>query len=145
MLGAGPADPESPRAHDDGLTGVELIELPVIIDDNSTRQRSIRFERGESQHRDYVGQFDVGLLASFLVADEITVITRSAKASEALRWQGRCDSAGYGGCSPPSTQPWDDRCLPCLPEAGRGGTAVGVNATDRAKAPWAVGATRPSG
>lgn len=69
-----------------GLTGTELVELLATIGRSS--------KRGEtSRHRDYIGQFGIGLLACFLVADEITVITRSAKEPDAraLCWQGRAD------------------------------------------------------
>ncbi|MBB5895874.1 HSP90 family protein [Kutzneria kofuensis] len=69
-----------------GLTGTELVELLATIGRSS--------KRGElSRHRDYIGQFGIGLLACFLVADEITVVTRSAKDPDAraLRWQGRAD------------------------------------------------------
>jgi molecular chaperone HtpG len=71
-----------------GLTGTELVELLATIG------RSCK--RGDrSAHRDYIGQFGIGLLACFLVADEITVVTRSAKDPEAraLRWQGRADGS----------------------------------------------------
>jgi molecular chaperone HtpG len=69
-----------------GLTGTELVELLATVGRGS--------RRGEpAQHRDFVGQFGIGLLACFLVADEITVVTRSAKDPDAraLRWQGRAD------------------------------------------------------
>jgi molecular chaperone HtpG len=71
-----------------GLTGTELVELLATIGRSS--------KRGDrSAHRDYIGQFGIGLLACFLVADEITVVTRSAKDPEAraLRWQGRADGS----------------------------------------------------
>ncbi|MEV6606276.1 HSP90 family protein [Kutzneria sp. NPDC051319] len=71
-----------------GLTGTELVELLATIGRSS--------KRGDlSSHRDYIGQFGIGLLACFLVADEITVVTRSAKDPDAraLRWQGRADGS----------------------------------------------------
>ncbi len=78
-----------------GLTGAELVELFATIGGDSGRHepvRSVRFARSEPpRQRDYVGQFGVGLLACFLVADEITVATRSVKDSEALRWRGCVD------------------------------------------------------
>ncbi|MFC0440071.1 HSP90 family protein [Kutzneria buriramensis] len=69
-----------------GLTGTELVELLATIGRSS--------KRGElAQHRDFIGQFGIGLLACFLVADEITVVTRSARDpdAQALCWQGRAD------------------------------------------------------
>jgi molecular chaperone HtpG len=69
-----------------GLTGTELVELLATIGRSS--------KRGElAEHRDFIGQFGIGLLACFLVADEITVVTRSAREpdAQALCWQGRAD------------------------------------------------------
>ncbi|QHW35138.1 hypothetical protein GZH47_16835 [Paenibacillus rhizovicinus] len=40
---------------------------------------------------DYIGQFGVGLLACFVVSDEIVLITRSALGGDALEWRGRPD------------------------------------------------------
>src|SRR5882757_3898716 len=87
-----------------GLTGPELVELLATIGGNSARKEALphrvrsalaphRDRSVVSRRRDHVGQFGVGLLACFLVADEITVITRSAKDPEAraLRWRGRSD------------------------------------------------------
>ena len=49
--------------------------------------------RGE----DYIGQFGIGLLACFVVCDEIVVITRSAIGDDAqtIEWRGRVDGT-YG-------------------------------------------------
>ncbi|MFI9381734.1 ATP-binding protein [Kutzneria sp. NPDC052558] len=79
-----------------GLTGAELVELLATIGGNSGRYETVRRHPGRrepSRNRDHVGQFGVGLLACFLVADEVTVTTRSARDPEARvwRWQGRCD------------------------------------------------------
>jgi len=87
-----------------GLTGAELVELLATVGGNSGRREALphraRFARAAlpsrrgrselSRQRDHVGQFGVGLLACFLVADEVTVITRSAKDPEAraLRLRG---------------------------------------------------------
>ena len=48
---------------------------------------------------DFLGQFGIGLLACFVVADEITVVTRSAKtaadgsAARAVEWRGASDGS----------------------------------------------------
>lgn len=40
---------------------------------------------------DFIGQFGVGLLACFVVCDEIVLITRSALEGDSLEWKGRPD------------------------------------------------------
>ncbi|SHV84799.1 ATP-binding protein [Mycolicibacterium phocaicum] len=47
-------------------------------------------ELGRSR-RTYIGQFGIGLLSCFLVADEITVVSRSATGTDAIQWVGRSD------------------------------------------------------
>jgi molecular chaperone HtpG len=44
---------------------------------------------------DFLGQFGIGLLACFVVADEITVVTRSAQVADApaVEWRGRADGS----------------------------------------------------
>ncbi|GAA0359068.1 HSP90 family protein [Actinoallomurus spadix] len=75
------------RVHDDGigLTEAEVHELLATIGRSSKRD-----ELGLARH-DFLGQFGIGLLSAFLVADEITVVTRSARGGDAVRWTGFAD------------------------------------------------------
>lgn len=75
------------RVHDTGigLTEDEVHELLATIGRSSKRD-----ELGFARH-DFLGQFGIGLLSAFLVADEIEVVTRSAKGGEAVRWLGFAD------------------------------------------------------
>jgi molecular chaperone HtpG len=76
------------RVHDDGigLTEDEVHRLLATIGRSSKRD-----ELGFARH-DFLGQFGIGLLSGFLVADEIEVVTRSATAtSPAVRWTGFAD------------------------------------------------------
>ncbi|GAA4618746.1 HSP90 family protein [Actinoallomurus liliacearum] len=75
------------RVHDDGigLTETEVHELLATIGRSSKRD-----ELGLARH-DFLGQFGIGLLSAFLVADEITVVTRSARGGDAVRWTGFAD------------------------------------------------------
>jgi len=68
-----------------GLTKAEVHEFLATIGQSS--------KRGEDA-REFIGQFGIGLLSAFLVADEITVLSRSVKPDQpSLRWdaeaQGR--------------------------------------------------------
>ncbi|WP_433334479.1 HSP90 family protein [Spirillospora sp. CA-294931] len=74
------------RVHDTGigLTEPQVHELLATIGNSSKRDRL-----GFARH-DFLGQFGIGLLACFLVADEIEVITRSGDA-ETVVWRGHAD------------------------------------------------------
>lgn len=45
----------------------------------------------DKSRRTYIGQFGIGLLSCFLIADEIVVVSRSAAGSEPVEWVGRSD------------------------------------------------------
>ncbi|MFC6931831.1 HSP90 family protein [Actinomadura yumaensis] len=72
------------RVSDDGigLTADEVHTLLATIGRSSKRD-----ELGFARH-DFLGQFGIGLLSAFLVADEIEVVTRSARGGDAVRWTG---------------------------------------------------------
>ncbi|TYK43228.1 HSP90 family protein [Actinomadura decatromicini] len=81
------------RVHDDGigLTADEVHTLLATIGRSSKRD-----ELGFARH-DFLGQFGIGLLSAFLVADEIEVVTRSARGPGdgrgAVRWTGRSEGS----------------------------------------------------
>ncbi|MEV5825101.1 HSP90 family protein [Spirillospora sp. NPDC052242] len=77
------------RVHDDGvgLTADEVHTLLATIGRSSKRD-----ELGFARH-DFLGQFGIGLLSAFLVADEIEVVTRSARGGGAVRWTGRSEGS----------------------------------------------------
>ena len=52
-----------------------------------------RRDHGEAEDVDIIGQFGVGFYSAFMVADEITVVTKKYGAEQAYRWQ----SAGADG------------------------------------------------
>ncbi|MGW0661389.1 HSP90 family protein [Streptodolium elevatio] len=100
--GADPGAPAAVRITADGATlrvedtGVGLTEADVhrFL---ATIGRSSKRGDLESARRDYLGQFGIGLLACFVVADEITVVTRSATDAEAppVEWRANADGR-YG-------------------------------------------------
>ncbi|WP_036341504.1 HSP90 family protein [Modestobacter caceresii] len=68
-----------------GLTVAEVHELLATI--GSSSKRDALFAPGI----DYLGRFGIGLLACFLVSDEIRVVTRSVRGGAGVSWQGRSD------------------------------------------------------
>jgi molecular chaperone HtpG len=93
------ADPDAPGAisietgpgrlvvHDTGvgLTEPQVHELLATIGRSSKRDE-IGFARGE-----FLGQFGIGLLSAFLVADEVKVVTRPAAGGPTTEWIGYAD------------------------------------------------------
>ncbi|MDT7575468.1 MAG: molecular chaperone HtpG, partial [Pseudonocardiales bacterium] len=70
-----------------GLTGEDMRTLLSIIG-NTSKRDDLSVAR-----RDFLGQFGIGLLACFLVADSIEVVSRSARTLDAptVRWVGQSD------------------------------------------------------
>ncbi|MFC5748974.1 HSP90 family protein [Actinomadura rugatobispora] len=78
------------RVHDNGvgLTEAQVHELLATIGRSSKRD-----ELGFSRQQ-FLGQFGIGLLSCFLVADDVEVVTRSAAAGDGaatVRWVGHAD------------------------------------------------------
>ncbi|MBO3751396.1 HSP90 family protein [Streptosporangiaceae bacterium NEAU-GS5] len=70
-----------------GLTEDEVHTLLATIGRSSKRD-----ELGFARH-EFLGQFGIGLLSGFLVADEIRVETRSALGGPTVSWVGRSDGS----------------------------------------------------
>ncbi|WP_062433097.1 HSP90 family protein [Herbidospora daliensis] len=81
--------PGTIRVHDTGigLTEDEVHTLLATIGRSSKRD-----ELGFARH-EFLGQFGIGLLSGFLVADEIHVESRSAAGGPAVVWTGRSDGS----------------------------------------------------
>ncbi|OLR92450.1 HSP90 family protein [Actinokineospora bangkokensis] len=71
-----------------GLTEEQVHEFLATIGRSSKRD-----ELGFARH-EFLGQFGIGLLSAFLVADEVRVVTR-AEGRPAVAWTGRSDGT-YG-------------------------------------------------
>lgn len=63
-----------------GLTEAQVHELLATIGRSSKRDE-LGLSRG-----DFIGQFGIGMLACFLVTDQIRVVTRSAQGAPAVEW-----------------------------------------------------------
>lgn len=48
-------------------------------------------EAGEAQDKDLIGQFGVGFYSAFMVADRVTLLTRSARSDKGVKWQSNGD------------------------------------------------------
>ena len=70
-----------------GLTAVEAAELLATIGRSSKRDPVLGIGRDA-----FIGQFGIGMLAAFMVADGISVVSRSLSPGAApVRWDGRSD------------------------------------------------------
>ncbi|MDN3578049.1 HSP90 family protein [Chitinimonas viridis] len=94
-----------------GLTEAEMHRFLAVIGESSKRGEWV------GQTQDYIGQFGIGLLACFIVADQIELVSRSAADADAptLRWSGRPDGTYDIGEAPPRTEPGTSVRLVCKP------------------------------
>jgi molecular chaperone HtpG len=70
-----------------GLTVDEVQRFLATIGSSSKRDE-LGFARS-----DFLGQFGIGLLSCFLISDEITVLSRSARGGPMVRWRGSADGS----------------------------------------------------
>ncbi|MDG4767101.1 HSP90 family protein [Solwaraspora sp. WMMD406] len=75
------------RVHDDGI-GLTDTEVHTFL--ASVGRTSKRDELGFAR-QDFLGQFGIGLLSCFMVADAVEVVSRSARGGPAVRWTGYAD------------------------------------------------------
>jgi molecular chaperone HtpG len=75
-----------------GLTEADVHEFLATIGRSSKRDSVAGLEAARA---DFIGQFGIGLLACFVVADEITVVSRSARDPEAppVLWRAASDGS----------------------------------------------------
>jgi molecular chaperone HtpG len=86
-LGTG-AEPDVFVLRDDGV-GLTADEVAELL---STVGRSSKRDILDLPRSDYLGQFGIGLLSCFMVADRIVIRSRSARGGDAVEWRG--DAAG---------------------------------------------------
>lgn len=80
---------ESLRVHDNGI-GLTEDEVRVLL---ATIGRSSKRDELGFQRQEFLGQFGIGLLSAFMVADRVDVVTRSAKGGPTIRWSGHADGS----------------------------------------------------
>ncbi|MFD8914280.1 HSP90 family protein [Streptomyces sp. NPDC059575] len=110
------ADGSSVRVEDDGvgLTEADVHTFLATIGRSSKRAEKIAEQRG-----DFIGQFGIGLLSCFLVADEIHVLSRSARTPDApaVEWRGRGDGSYSVRTLPASARPRPGTTVTLTPRA----------------------------
>lgn len=113
------ADGAVVRVEDDG---VGLTEADVHAFLATIGRSSKRAEQVAEQRADFIGQFGIGLLSCFLVADEIHVLSRSARtpAAPAVEWRGRGDGSYSVRALPASARPRPGTTVTLTPRADAG-------------------------
>ncbi|MGV9425123.1 HSP90 family protein [Streptomyces sp. NPDC003656] len=110
------ADGSAVRVEDDGvgLTEADVHTFLATIGRSSKRAEKIAEQRG-----DFIGQFGIGLLSCFLVADEIHVLSRSARTPDApaVEWRGRGDGSYTVRALPASARPRPGTTVTLTPRA----------------------------
>ncbi|GCB53173.1 HSP90 family protein [Streptomyces sp. NL15-2K] len=113
------ADGSVVRVEDDGvgLTEADVHAFLATIGRSSKRAEGIAEQRG-----DFIGQFGIGLLSCFLVADEIHVLSRSARTPDApaVEWRGRGDGSYTVRTLPASARPRPGTTVTLTPRADAG-------------------------
>ncbi|MGE6738307.1 ATP-binding protein, partial [Streptomyces sp. NPDC059900] len=113
------ADGALVRVEDDGvgLTEADVHAFLATIGRSSKRAEQIAEQRG-----DFIGQFGIGLLSCFLVADEIHVISLSARTPDAavVEWRGRGDGSYTIRNLPASARPRAGTTVTLTPRADAG-------------------------
>ncbi|MBQ1445605.1 MAG: HSP90 family protein [Renibacterium sp.] len=71
-----------------GLTLDEATQLLATVGRSSKRDSVLNLRR-----EDFLGQFGIGLLSCFLIADEIRVVSRSASGSRPVEWIGSTEGS----------------------------------------------------
>ncbi|MFF5900297.1 molecular chaperone HtpG [Streptomyces argenteolus] len=72
-----------------GMTHDEVVELIGTIANSGTAKfvQELREAKDSSASEELIGQFGVGFYSSFMVADEVTLLTRRAGEETGTRWQ----------------------------------------------------------
>lgn len=81
-----------------GMTRQELVDsLGTIAQSGTARFLNAMKEQKEGNAGDnnLIGQFGVGFYSAFLVADRVTVRTKSTKSDKQYVWEGEADSSAY--------------------------------------------------
>ncbi|MFE8977303.1 HSP90 family protein [Streptomyces cyaneofuscatus] len=113
------ADGSVVRVEDDGvgLSEADVHTFLATIGRSSKRADAIAEQRG-----DFIGQFGIGLLSCFLIADEIHVLSRSARTPDApaVEWRGHGDGSYSVRTLPASARPRPGTTVTLTPRSDTG-------------------------
>ncbi|MEK8143925.1 ATP-binding protein [Streptomyces sp. M10(2022)] len=72
-----------------GMSHDEVVQLIGTIANSGTAKflQELKEAKDSTESQELIGQFGVGFYASFMVADEVTLLTRRAGESQGTRWQ----------------------------------------------------------
>src|ERR1700760_3345254 len=72
-----------------GMTRDEVVDLIGTLAKSGTAElrQKLREAKSETSSEELIGQFGIGFYSSFMVADEVTLLTRKAGESDATRWE----------------------------------------------------------
>ncbi|MER6227087.1 HSP90 family protein [Streptomyces sp. 900105755] len=125
------ADGSVVRVEDDGvgLTEADVHTFLATIGRSSKRAMGVPpaepirgWGKVAEQRVDFIGQFGIGLLSCFLVADEIHVVSRSARTPDApaVEWRGRGDGSYTVRSLPAAARPRPGTTVTLTPRADAG-------------------------
>ncbi|MGY5121130.1 HSP90 family protein [Streptomyces sp. 900105755] len=125
------ADGSVVRVEDDGvgLTEADVHTFLATIGRSSKRAMGVPpaepirgWGKVAEQRADFIGQFGIGLLSCFLVADEIHVVSRSARTPDApaVEWRGRGDGSYTVRTLPAAARPRPGTTVTLTPRADAG-------------------------
>ncbi len=78
-----------------GMSRGEVVQNIGTIAKSGTREFFESLTGDQAKDTRLIGQFGVGFYSSFIVADRVTLVTRRAGSTEAVRWE--CNMAGGAG------------------------------------------------
>jgi molecular chaperone HtpG len=107
------------RVTDEGV-GLSLADVHTFLATIGRSAKRDEVAGVEVARREFLGQFGIGLLACFVVADEIVVVSRSAAdpAAPAVRWRATADGAYTVRTLPPGEHPDAGTTVTLTPRVG---------------------------
>ncbi|KFK38234.1 hypothetical protein AALP_AA3G086500 [Arabis alpina] len=80
-----------------GMTRQEIVDCLGTIAQSGTAKflKALKDNKDASGDNNLIGQFGVGFYSAFLVADRVTVSTKSPRSDKQYVWEGEVDSSSY--------------------------------------------------
>ncbi|KAG2321468.1 hypothetical protein Bca52824_014681 [Brassica carinata] len=80
-----------------GMTRQEIVDCLGTIAQSGTAKflKALKDNKDAGGDNNLIGQFGVGFYSAFLVADRVTVSTKSPKSDKQYVWEGEADSSSY--------------------------------------------------